>query len=280
MVSEENFLVSIVVITYNSSKYIIETLESAKNQSYERLELIISDDCSKDNTVELCKKWLVENKNRFERIKLLTVQKNSGIAANCNRGFYNAKGVWIKCIAGDDLLLPNCIDIFLENSKTNSESFFFSKMVSIPHSEYFTKMFDESFVNLNVEKNQLRYLLKGNYLPAPAFFIKTSAFLDLNGFDERFPFTEDYPLWIKALKKGYKFKFIEEKTVIYRIHQESISSSLDSNPFYRTMLKSLFHFRVLVLLPLQIKNGLFKYALLTIKSILYYFYLSAKSWIK
>ena len=51
-------LVTIGIITYNSSKFVIEALESVKRQTYEKLELIVSDDCSTDDTVPKVKKWL------------------------------------------------------------------------------------------------------------------------------------------------------------------------------------------------------------------------------
>lgn len=54
----KNPLVSVIVITYNSSKYVLETLNSVAAQTYDNIELIISDDCSKDNTVEICRNWL------------------------------------------------------------------------------------------------------------------------------------------------------------------------------------------------------------------------------
>ena len=102
-------LASIVVVTFNSAAYVLETLESAKHQTYRNIELIISDDSSTDNTIGICKKWLLNNKNRFVRTKLITVEKNTGVAANCNRGIANSTSDWIKFSAGDDLLLPNCI---------------------------------------------------------------------------------------------------------------------------------------------------------------------------
>ena len=103
-----NPLVSIIVITYNSSKYVLETLESAKAQTYQNIELIVSDDCSTDNTVEICHNWIEQNKERFVRTELITVEKNTGIAPNCNRGVKAAKGEWVKLIAGDDVLHQNC----------------------------------------------------------------------------------------------------------------------------------------------------------------------------
>ncbi|MBH2024900.1 MAG: glycosyltransferase, partial [Flavobacteriales bacterium] len=86
MLENRNPLVSVVVITYNSSKYVMETLESVKAQTYENIELIISDDGSTDHTIEMCRVWLAQNNNRFPKTKLLTVEENTGIPANCNRG--------------------------------------------------------------------------------------------------------------------------------------------------------------------------------------------------
>ena len=85
-------LVSVIIVTYNSSKFVLETLESVKNQSYENIELIVSDDASTDKTVDLCKEWIRKNKDRFAKAKLVTAEKNSGIPANCNQGIKIRKG--------------------------------------------------------------------------------------------------------------------------------------------------------------------------------------------
>ena len=103
-------LVSVAVITYNSSKYVLDTLESIKAQTYKNIELIISDDSSTDNTMQLCKDWCDQNKDRFVRIQVIEPEKNTGVAANCNRAEAACEGDWVKLIAGDDMLLPDCIE--------------------------------------------------------------------------------------------------------------------------------------------------------------------------
>ena len=108
-------LVSVLVITYNSAKFVLETLESIKAQTYQNIELIISDDCSTDNIVELCQKWVEENKERFVRTQIITSDLNTGVSANGNRGRDACQGEWIKGIAGDDLLMPNCVEDCVEN---------------------------------------------------------------------------------------------------------------------------------------------------------------------
>ena len=107
-----NSIVTIAVATYHSAAFLIETLESAYNQTYLNLALVISDDCSKDDTVAIANKWVAQDrvKSRFQSIEIITVPKNTGVSANCNRIIKAVTSDWFKVIAGDDILLPNCIE--------------------------------------------------------------------------------------------------------------------------------------------------------------------------
>ena len=122
-------LVSVCVFAYNSAETVIETLDSVLKQTYPRLELIVSDDCSTDNTVELCRKWLAENGDRFEHTILLTHELNGGVAKNINSCVEAASGEWIKQIAGDDILLPDCVSHNMEYVLNNdNDGIVFSKI--------------------------------------------------------------------------------------------------------------------------------------------------------
>ena len=106
-------VVSINVIAYNAQDYILETLDSIKSQTYQQIELIISDDASCDDTVKICQDWLQENKNRFIRTKLLTSNYNSGVAANCQRALNESQGDYRKGIGSDDILFPDAIEKYV-----------------------------------------------------------------------------------------------------------------------------------------------------------------------
>lgn len=223
----EHPMVSIIVITYNSSNYILDTLESTKAQTYQNIELILSDDCSTDDTVEICKSWLVENRERFVRTELITVEKNTGIPANCNRGVKVAQGEWIKFIAGDDILLENCILDNLSFSKINKNiKILFSTIILFKKEEdkiiYLgtspslpqKKMFELT------AKQQYNTLLRSNWnWVTPSLFIQKRILEDLNFFDINYTLFEDYPLWIKATKNGIKLDFLDLNTVLYRQSQ-------------------------------------------------------------
>ena len=95
---ELNDLVSIIMPSYNTGRFIKETIESVLAQSYPTWELIIVDDCSTDNTDEVVNQYLAD-----ERIRYIKNDTNSGAAVSRNRALREAKGKWIAFLDSDDL---------------------------------------------------------------------------------------------------------------------------------------------------------------------------------
>lgn len=253
-------LVSIIVITYNSSDYVLETLESCKDQTYKNIELIISDDASTDNTVDLCKQWIKTNQSRFIRTKLIVADVNEGIAPNCNRGLFEAKGVWIKYIAGDDTLLKTCIDTNIELSKSNDAAFIFSQVELMKSNRRLEDLFK---LGVKISKRDgalYKKLLDCNILATPTSFIKRNILIKIGGFDERFPMYEDYPMWIKCLKRGYSFYVSDKKTVVYRNNYDTLSNGPNAKKlkkFFYSNVKfeySKRRFYQLILIKENLKN--------------------------
>jgi glycosyltransferase involved in cell wall biosynthesis len=221
-------LVSIIVLTYNSSKFITEALDSIRDQTYKDIELIISDDCSIDNTVDLCRLWLQSNKEYFVRAEILQVDKNTGIPANCNRGVKAAKGNWVKMLAGDDLLVSSCIEDNIKFMYRSDYKFIFSNVeifnewndynVNIERQN--SKKKHSNFYKLNAREQFLHLLLKGNPMFAPSMFFNRDVLLKIGGFDEKST-NEDSPLYLLATKSGYKLGYFEKVTVKYRVHRQS-----------------------------------------------------------
>lgn len=225
-------MVSIIVITYNSAKYVLETLESAKTQTYQNIELIISDDDSTDNTIQICKDWLAQNKSRFVRTELITVEKNTGIPANCNRGIKAAQGKWVKFIAGDDILSTDCISSNINYLIISPGiDVLFSKMqffsirdgVFIPGKVSPTMNEFQWFFNESISaKGQHRKLLVTYFIPTPTSFIRRVIFERVGFFDERFSLIEDYPFWLKLTQNNIKLFIMDKLTIYYRVHSESV----------------------------------------------------------
>lgn len=226
-------LVSICVISYNSSDFVLETLESAKAQSYQQIELVISDDGSTDETIELCKNWLSENKDRFVRTELITVDKNTGIPANCNRAVKAANGKWIKLIAADDILLESCIKDNVEYVIAHPEvELLFSKIMIFLNQNGKKEMlghgvFSKKFYGSNAVYQYKELLLDYRiYSATPTSFISAEILSKLNYFDEEFRLMEDYPFFVKYTREGHKLSFMDKTTVWYRQHDSSVDSTL------------------------------------------------------
>ena len=192
-------LVSVPVITYNSSKFVLETLESIKAQTYQNIELIISDDCSADNTVELCQQWVEKNKTRFVRTQIITSETNTGVSANLNRAEAACQGEWIKGIAGDDLLMPNCIADCVQYVQQHPNIIYlFGRIEAFGANEernkYFIEnIFDYSFFNMDVDGQLERLVFESNCVPASTCFYNRQKAIDLGiRNDERIPLLEDW----------------------------------------------------------------------------------------
>jgi glycosyltransferase involved in cell wall biosynthesis len=240
-------LVSIIVITYNSSAFVLETLESAKEQSYRNIELIVTDDCSIDDTVSICNTWIAENNYRFLRAEIIKAENNSGIPANCNRGVSKASGEWIKIIAGDDTLKISCITDFIEFLNQNSRI-----VIDAIHSKM--DVYKDSIINSNyllttvVSKylfsdqkigpdSQYSLLLRDVfYVGAPSTFYSKRLLNKINKFDESMPY-EDWPFYLNITAKGHKIHFLDKATVNYRIHKSSIYNKKGSNPISNFFIK-------------------------------------------
>lgn len=225
-------LVSIVVVSYNAADTVIETLESVRNQTYDNIELILSDDCSKDDTVKLAKEWFTKNSFVFrEGAQLLTADVNQGVCANFNKAIRSSKGEWVKIIAADDILLPNCCADYVDYSTSHPEAQFISSYISMYNNCFeedkcMIKQFaakDMTFFDKDC-KEQLKQMAYQIYVTAPSMFFSKKVFNEIGGFDERYSY-EDHPFYINLLEHGYKLYFMPKLTAGYRVHDSMYNSN-------------------------------------------------------
>jgi glycosyltransferase involved in cell wall biosynthesis len=271
-------LVSIIVITYNSGKYVIETLESAKAQTYQNIELIVSDDCSTDNTIEICNEWIGKNRGRFIRAELVTSERNTGISANCNRGLKAAKGEWLKMIAGDDILTNECISRCMEFIRCKAK-----ENIQIVHGS--AKMYEDNFIESNyfrkrgkiewkfnraeiTPQEQYDILLRVCPVVAPTVFMKKNIFDLVGYFDEDIPFWEDRPMWLKLTKAGIRFYFIDAELVGYRVHSASVQKPQNREYFSDYLISRDNAFSEIVLPNLPVFEGFINRYLIFIRRIM------------
>lgn len=119
-------LVSIIMPSYNTAEYIAESIQSVLSQSYIDWELIVVDDCSTDNTDEVVKPYLSD-----ERIIYLKNEMNSGAAVSRNRALREAKGKWIAFLDSDDLWTPDKLSKQINFMEEHGYSFTYTNYAEI-----------------------------------------------------------------------------------------------------------------------------------------------------
>lgn len=109
--------ISVIVAVYNVENYILKCLNSIKNQSYKNLEIIIINDGSSDNSLEICNSFISQNSNL--NLKLFN-QHNKGLSEARNIGFENSTGMYISFIDGDDFINENFFSILYNDLIKNN----------------------------------------------------------------------------------------------------------------------------------------------------------------
>ncbi len=207
-------LVSIITPSYNSVNFIEETINSVIAQTYENWEMIIVDDCSKDNSVELIQEYV----NKDSRIKLIQNKVNKGAAETRNEALKVAKGRFFAFLDSDDLWLSNKLE----------EQIAFMKKGNYPIS--FTKygLVDEEGQHLDKFVRVVPFIDYTGYMKNTIIGMSTSM-IDTD-IVEPFQFVnirtrQDTYLWITLLKRGHKAYGIDKVLANYRVREDSISAN-------------------------------------------------------
>lgn len=203
--------VSIIIPVYNSAKYIKQCIDSVINQTYKNIEIIIVDDNSIDESIEIIKKI------KDKRIKLISIKKNKGVANARNTGIKNAIGDYICFLDSDDYWNKDKIEKQVNFIEENNYTFIYSSYIYLRENDKHIAKVPKKLSYKDALKNT-------------AIFTSTVMFnmKYLNKKDIMMPeirMGQDTATWWKVLKKGIIAYGIEEPLVVYRVGNKSLSSN-------------------------------------------------------
>jgi len=201
--------------TYNRAKTIERSIQSVLKQTYQNLELIIVDDNSSDNTIEIIKSI------PDDRIKLITNPENKGASAARNIGIQAAKGDFIAFQDSDDEWMYNKLDTQIKD--------LFSYNVDIVSCAYYQhkngKIKKLPIVEID-DENIFSMLLYGNFIGTPSILGRRECFIN-ELFDERLPRFQDWELMLRLARKC-KIHFINDSLMNAYIQNNSLSENHSS----------------------------------------------------
>lgn len=201
--------VSVIIPMYNSSRFIVECVNSVINQTYKNLEIILVDDKSKDSTLKKV------NRIKDKRIKIIKLKKNVGAAEARNKGIEASTGNYICFLDSDD---------YWKLDKIEKQIKFIKDKVFI-YSEYQYLRNDKTHIARVPESLTYKELLKNSAIFTSTVMLNMKCLTKEDIYMPNIRMGQDYGLWYKILKKVDKAYGIQEVLSIYRVGNKSLSSN-------------------------------------------------------
>lgn len=226
--------VSFIITSYNQAEYLQETLNSIVNQKGDlNYEMIIIDDCSKDGSPDLIKKWIDTVKS--ENCHLILNENNLGLCKTLNKAISLSSGEWIKYIACDDILESNYLIEIKEylNGKNDDVAFICTDMSHMDSQGRVYRNSNWEYGHVEIDEysvNEFNKLLIAQYLNTPTVIYKKSLWEKIGGYDENLIF-EDWDFYLRA-KKIAKFGVLKKSLVRYRLHESNMHMNFRTNERY------------------------------------------------
>lgn len=219
-------LISVVIPAYNAEKYLAETLESVRAQTFRDYEVIVVDDGSTDCSFDIA--------GRFDGVCRLR-QTNRGAAAARNSGISVARGAYVAFLDADDLWMPAKLETQVAYLVRNPQtSWIYSDACVFDSATGRTKCRIGERIRLH-KGEVLRDLMLRCFIPSATPVVRRTALLDAGLFDERWErrLGEDWYLWLR-LAERHEIALIDEPLAWIRTHDENTSRKADPLEAYRS----------------------------------------------
>jgi|SaaInlStandDraft_3_1057020.scaffolds.fasta_scaffold47189_2 glycosyltransferase involved in cell wall biosynthesis len=212
----KNPIVSVVIPTYNRECTILRSIYSVLRQDYKNIEIIIIDDCSNDNTLE------VINTINDSRLRVIPLKNNCGPSHARNIGINASNGEFLAFLDSDDEWLPFFIRESLSVINKASSAATYTKY-QINDGEIFPRY--KELANFNSSTDKLTFLLFGNIIALPTLMFRRSVLVNFNGFDESLSAYEDYDLLLRVLHSGKNIAFLDKVALIVHRTEGGVNSN-------------------------------------------------------
>ncbi len=191
-------LVSVAVPAYNHAAFLTDCLESVRVQIYPRLELVIVDDGSTDDTLVVAERFAATHAGRFERLTILH-QPNRGVSAASNRAIAACQGEWVHLLGSDDLLYPDKILHQQQAINAWNEPRLALIYSDVDFIDAEGRVLSSATCNRpppGPDHQAYLWLISHNYIANPTVALRRAAFLSISGFDEQLRL-EDLDGWLR-----------------------------------------------------------------------------------
>lgn len=201
---------SIITCTWNSAAYLAESIESVLTQDYPNIEYIFVDGGSDDGTLEQIR--------ALQRPYRLLENVRGGVSRAMNEGTRVATGDVVAHLHSDDYYLrPDVLSKVAGHLQSSGRGWLFGRTMALIDG----KLHPDNYI---APRHSFEQLLKGNYVPHPATFVRRDWMERAGGFDIGLKYAMDYDLWLRLARMGEPVQ-LDEALAAFREHEGSLSSS-------------------------------------------------------
>jgi glycosyltransferase involved in cell wall biosynthesis len=209
--------VTVTIASYNYSAFVIEALESVRLQTLDPLDLVVVDDVSPDDSVDVILQWVQVHAHRFNRVTVLRHRANAGLGASRNSGFNAAETPFVLPLDSDNRLRPNCCAALLSVLRGSRAAYAYPQLQQFGALEKIT----------GGELYEPRRLVGGNYIDAMALVAKWAWAAGGGYYQDRAALGwEDYDLWCSLAELGQWGIPVTEVLAEYRVHAGSMVNAI------------------------------------------------------
>lgn len=218
-----NPTISIIITNYNYANFICAAIQSAIDQTYKNvIDIVVVDDNSTDNSVEVIKKFLENQKQTRKNFKLVINKQNGGPAGARNAGIQHAEGEMLAFLDADDFYYPEKI--------SKSIHWFEKPEVALVYSDYDVMDLKTSSIQREFKHSYNLKILNDICIVSTNSLMRKESVIKVGGFDTRFRGTEDYNMYLKLSKQNMGIH-IPESLFLYRVHGKNITMTTDHQQF-------------------------------------------------
>ena len=205
--------VAIIIPTFNSGKYLYETLESCKNQSYRNIEIIVVDDCSTDGTVDFLK--------TLSDVSVFFNKENKGLSKNLNFTITQTDADHVIFLGHDDILPFTHVEIMLNEIISDTEvALVHCNALKIDSAGDILNLSRDNVEQVKKSKKAMYYLALDNFIQSCGLMFNRKKFIEIGGWDEHYKLYGEWLSYIKYAKR-WKIHYCNKTVGYYRIHPAS-----------------------------------------------------------
>ncbi len=209
-------LITIVVNCYNRADMVRTALDSVWNQTYRPIELIIVDDESKDNTMEVVEQWRKEHPDTKDFTSIAKTFPNGKPSLARNRGLALAHGDYIQFVDDDDWIYPNAVKAKVDYIKSHPDC-----ELIVNQLDYYRngKAFASTHISLPDDPHNLvEHILRHECLLVATLMFKTQTMRALGGWEKKFMIGEDVEITLRHAMNGGTIGLVDQSLGAYRLH--------------------------------------------------------------